>query len=189
MSVKMHTFPSREAWKPIKGYEGLYEVSNLGRIKGYTNNILKPYKMPNGYLQVCLYKDGKSVKKYVHKIVAEAFIPNSNILLEVNHKDENKENNVVSNLEWRTHQENLHHGSRSQRQKETLQRNKKLCKAVDCLSRSGDLLHTFESVKEASENTGANHSAIIQCCKQKSKYKTAGGYVWKYHQGGVSNDR
>jgi hypothetical protein len=77
------------------------------------------------------------------------------------------------------------HGSRLKRQIATLQKNKKLCKVVQCFSKKGDLLHTFNSAKEASEITGANHSAIIQCCKGKPKHKTAGGYVWKY-QGGDS---
>ncbi len=171
----------------MKGFERLYQVNDHGVIRSIAGRTktLKPYQTPNGYMQVCLYKGEESMKKYVHRIVAEAFIPNPDNLPEVNHKDENKINNHAGNLEWCSHQDNMKHGSRSKRQAETLQRNKKLWKAVDCFSMNGDLLHTFESAKEASQITGANHSAIIQCCNQKPKYKTAGGYVWKYHEGGV----
>lgn len=110
-----------EIWKPVKNYEGYYEVSNLGRVKrlerlqtypdGHTQN-LKEYISNGalaiyGYLQVSLSKDGKRTKRYIHDLVAESFIPNPNNLKEVNHKDYNKANNRVTNLEWCTHQENM----------------------------------------------------------------------------------
>lgn len=88
-----------EAWKPIKDYEGLYEVSNLGRVKS-TRKILKPRDTPNGYYHVGLYKDKKRTEHYIHRLVAQAFLDNANGYREVNHIDENKKNNKVSNLEW-----------------------------------------------------------------------------------------
>lgn len=110
-----------EIWKPVKNYEGYYEVSNLGRVKrlkrlqtyqdGHTQN-LKEYisngvLTTHGYLQVSLTKDGKRIKRHIHDLVAEAFIPNPNNLKEVNHKDYNKTNNNITNLEWCTHQDNM----------------------------------------------------------------------------------
>ena len=92
-----------EIWKPIKGYESLYEVSNLGRVKSLKwgkERILRTDKSNNGYLRVVLCKDGKKKKYLVHRLVCESFLPNSNNLPEVNHKDENKTNNKVDNLEW-----------------------------------------------------------------------------------------
>lgn len=171
---------SGEMWKPVPGYEGLYEVSNFGFVKGLKNNILKPYIMPNGYSQVTLYKGKRKTNKYVHRLVAETFVPNPQNLTEVNHKDENKQNNCVENLEWITHKKNLLHGSRSKRQSETLKRNQRLCKSVKCFSLDGKLLNTFGSIKKAATYTGAKEPAISACCKNKPHCKTAGGYKWQY---------
>lgn len=114
-----------EIWKPIKGYEGLYEVSNLGRVKSldrFVNasiknqkqvlkqgKILKPYKDIRGYLKVSLSKENKRTIKFVHRLVSEAFIPNINNLSQVNHIDGNKVNNHIENLEWCSCKENINH--------------------------------------------------------------------------------
>ena len=105
-----------EIWKDIKGYEGLYQVSNLGRIKSLPRksknrivkqeNIKKPSTLPKGYLQICLYKNGKVKYSSIHRLVAKTFIPNPNKFPCVNHKDCNPKNNEVSNLEWITYKEN-----------------------------------------------------------------------------------
>lgn len=111
-----------EIWKDIEGYEGIYMVSNLGRIKSLPRScpglnankeiILKQSEDKNGYLLVGLHKNGKSKTVRVSRIVAKAFIPNPNEYPEVNHKDENHQNNRVDNLEWCTTQYNLTYGHR-----------------------------------------------------------------------------
>ena len=101
-----------EIWKDIEGYEGLYQISNLGRVKSLgnthykTTRILVVYKNKNGYCGINLCKKGKVTKYRIHRLVATAFIPNPNNYPEVNHKDENKSNNRVDNLEWCTHHYN-----------------------------------------------------------------------------------
>lgn len=110
-----------EEWKYAKGYEGLYEVSSLGRIRSvdrYVNNngndifkkgkILKPYRKDNGYLQCSLYKNRKHYMPYLHKLIAESFIPNPKELDEVNHINHDKNDCSIKNLEWVTHEENMH---------------------------------------------------------------------------------
>lgn len=117
-----------ELWKNIKGYEGLYQISSLGRVKSfYKNKILKPRVKENNYLIVSLYKEGKDKKFYIHRLVAEAFIPNTDNKEYVNHKDFNKSNNSVENLEWVTRSENFRHYKYSEKWNKTLEiRNKKL---------------------------------------------------------------
>lgn len=117
-----------EVWKDVKDYEGLYQVSNLGNVKSleryaHTSNtrynkhrllrerILKPGKNKDGYSVVVLRKDCKGKSYYIHRLVAEAFLPNPHNLPEINHKDENKENNHVDNLEWCTHIYNGNYGT------------------------------------------------------------------------------
>ena len=90
-----------EIWKDVKGYEELYQISNFGRVKTVNKDyIKKQYERPDGYVQVCLCKNGKVVTRKIHVLVAQAFIPNPLNLPEVNHKDENKAHNSVDNLEW-----------------------------------------------------------------------------------------
>ena len=109
-----------EHWKDIKGYEGLYQVSNLGRVKSfYKNKVLKPRIKENDYLIVSLYKENKDKKFYIHRLVAETFIDNPNKKEQVNHKDFNKSNNIVENLEWVSKIENLKHFKQSSKFQET----------------------------------------------------------------------
>ena len=165
-----------ETWKSIAGYEGIYEVSDLGRIKSLKHGnerILKPGKQTCGYLQVCLRKDGHTKRLFVHRLVADAFIQNPNNLETVNHKDEVKTNNVASNLEWMSQKDNLNYGTHNKRMAEALS------KQVQMLDKSTDeLLATFPSTMEAERVTGINHSNICSCCN--GKIKSAGGYKWRY---------
>ena len=165
-----------EHWKSIAGYEGLYEVSDLGRVKSLKygkEKILKPRKHTCGYLQVCLYKDGKVEQPKIHRLVAEAFIPNQNNLDTVNHKDEVKSNNTVGNLEWMSIKDNNNYGTRNKRVGEALS------KQVQMLDKqTGELLTIFSSIHEAWRVTGIHKSNISKCCL--GKQKSAGGYVWKY---------
>ena len=117
-------FPRRK-WKDIPGYEGLYQVSNLGEIKSlnYRNTgkekIIKPRKNKGGYLRVVLCKNGKQKDFLVHRLVAVAFIPNHNNYNQVNHKDENPSNNNVNNLEWCTSKYNSNYGNRNKKLSES----------------------------------------------------------------------
>ena len=165
-----------ETWKEIAGYEGLYEVSDLGRVKSLKfgkEKILKPQKINNGYLKVNLHKDGKAKTSKVHRLVAEAFIQNPNNLETVNHKDEVKKNNVASNLEWMSRADNNNYGTHNKRVSEALS------KQVQMFDKStGELLATFPSTCEAERFTGIANTHISACCL--GKRKSAGGYIWKY---------
>ena len=124
---------NKEIWKDIKGYEGLYQVSNFGRVKSLTKyhktkkgyfskeRILKLIRNERGYLLVGLCKNWKKQKVFVHRLVAETFIPNPNNLPQVNHINEfEKDNNSIDNLEWCTCKYNCNYGTRNKRIKEKI---------------------------------------------------------------------
>jgi hypothetical protein len=158
-----------ELWRDIKGYEGLYEVSNFGRVYGIkSGKIVKPYLNNRGYLKVDLYKGGKYKKVFVHRIVAETFLPNPNHYPQVNHKDEDKTNNFIYNLEFCDCRYNIDYGTGHDRAAE------KSKKAVFCI----ELNKTFKSITEASRDTGICLQSISMCCR--GNYKTAGGYHWGF---------
>lgn len=165
-----------EIWKDIIGFEGHYQVSNKGKIRSIKNNKikeLKPYKEIKrcGYLSVYLRLPGQKFTKKVHRLVAEAFIPNPNGFPEVNHIDENKENNCVENLEWCTGEYNLCYGTRLKRISES---NKM---KVAQYSLNGELLEVFNSQGEAAEKTNSTQGGISDCIR--GRIKTHNGYVWK----------
>ena len=170
-----------EKWRPIEGYEGLYEVSDWGDVKstqywnGTYERILKPIKTNRNYKTVGLYKDGKMKINLVHRLVAQAFIPNPNNLPCVNHKDENTSNNRVDNLEWCTFEYNHYYGTAMQRLAE---KNKKRCsKTVLQYTLDGQFVKEWESIAEAHRN-GFSASHICQCCNGKRNYHK--NFVWKY---------
>lgn len=162
--------------KVIDGFENyaVDERGNVYRVK--TGKLLAQSKEKNGYLSVSLCKDGHEKRKKVHRLVAEAFIPNPHNLPFVNHKDENKANNAADNLEWCTAKYNNFYGS-SQPTVRAVNARKR---AVQQLTREGEIVATFESATEAQRKTGIWQANISKCCKGEKWYITAGGYVWKY---------
>lgn len=168
-----------EQWKNIDGYDGIYQVSSEGRVRSFQYNKWKVLSChtvgKTNHLKIGLYKDKKRKHCYVHKLVANAFLPNPNNYTEVNHKDENPLNNNVENLEWCTHLYNMAYGTCQERSRRThLERTP----SILMYDKKGVLKATFKSVVEAEKETKIPHSNIIACCK--SRLKTAGGYVWKY---------
>ena len=171
-----------EIWKPIKGYEGLYEVSNFGNVRSLKRNttegkVLKQGWHTRGYSNVSLSKGNNHKTRSIHRLVAETFIPNPNNLPEVNHKDGNKKNNCVENLEWVTRIENVLH-SMETGLKKPIFNNPLRSKAVNQYSLDGILLQTYPSTGEAERQTGVRHGNISKCCNRQTP--TAGGYKWKY---------
>ena len=153
-----------ECWKDIEGYEGLYQVSNLGRVKSLRRSavlgknirevkekIIKPFITNKGYYQILLSKKGKTSHKYVHRLVAMAFIPNPNEYIIINHKDENPLNNCVDNLEWCDYSYNNNYGNRNKIVSDKMT-NGKLSKQVLQLTLNGDFIKEYPSTKQVKEN-------------------------------------
>lgn len=182
-----------EVFKDVLGYEGLYQVSNLGRVKSLERKnifycglrkeylerpvkekILSFNKSNRGYLQVCLTKNGKYRTYTVHRLVAKAFIDNPLNKKTVNHIDGNKENNCVNNLEWATNRENNKHAWANGLKKPHNQRK------VNQYDLKGNFIRTWNSITDFLKEEGLNlkNSGITNCCK--GRRKTAYGYKWKY---------
>lgn len=160
-----------EEWKDIKGYEGLYQVSNLGRVKrlhGGSERMLKQGKQPNGYMTVHLYRDGKRKAYRVHRLVAEVFISNPENKPEVNHFDEDKTNNMVSNLEWCTRKENINYGTRNER----------LSKAIKAIDIGNGEYNHYKSINDCARKLGVNRGNIYKCLHGQRRH--VGGYVFEY---------
>lgn len=163
-----------EIWKVI---DDRYSVSNLGRVKSnYANKerILKPFYNHDGYLMVDIRHPNTRKSISVHRLVAIAFIPNPNNLKEVNHKDENKTNNCVDNLEWCDTKYNCNYGTRNERK--GINCRKPIC-SVD---ENGKITH-YGSRMEASKLTGIDDTSISKALsKNATRNKTAGGLLWFY---------
>ena len=189
----------KEIWKDIKEYEGLYQVSNLGKIRTldrYVNclygqkrllkgQIVKLFKNNSGYFIVSLYRENKFKNFLVHRLVAQAFIQNSENKSEVNHIDGNKENNCVDNLEWVTKSENELHASKTgltERHKKIVAENNKKIKSKKVLqySLNGEFLKEYCSVSEAARENNFSTGAISNCCRKERK--RAYNYIWKYKE-------
>lgn len=184
----MMTLTNIEEWRPVVGYEGLYEVSNLGKVASLNYNgtgnrkELKPIKTHHGYLNVRLYKGGTWRGVRVHRIVANAFVPNPDNLQEINHKDENPANNVASNLEWCSHKYNCNYGSRIERQRNSMT-NGKLSKAIVSILPDGTI-EEYPSMAEASRQLNCSQGRISDCCLGKIKTYHH-GRRWAFKNDGV----
>ena len=178
-----------EIWKDIAGYEGLYQVSNLGRVKSLSRRdrlnrviqekILKPRSNKDGYLIVDLYKEGKRKTYKVHRLVAQAFIPNPDNKSQVNHRDEDKTNNKVENLEWMTCKENINYGTHNERMAKSQTNDKKRSKPIYGINVKTNEKIEFPSTAEAGRS-GFYQSGIVYCLK--GKRKTHKGYKWYYKE-------
>lgn len=172
-----------EIWKDVVGYEGLYKVSNLGRVKSMNyhrsgkEKILKTDK--SRYERVPLCKNGKETTETVHKLVAMAFIPNPYNLPQVNHKDENKLNNNVENLEWCTQSYNNAYGKRTDKCKDAMLK-KPTTKSIAqyTLDLPCELIKVWPSASEIYRELGFHRRHVVNCCK--GRLKQAYGYQWSY---------
>lgn len=195
-----------EIWKDVKGYEGLYVVSNLGRVKRVRSGRIRTQKIAkNGYCQVNLSKNNQVKFYLVHRLVANAFIPNPNNLPQVNHKDENKTNNYIENLEWCTQSYNNLLGTGTERQNYSRHKNDpqglsweralkirdknnnvNSSKRVYQYDKKGNLIAIFKSISEASRKLGISAGHICNCCK--GIRNIANGYKFYYKNNLETND-
>lgn len=181
---------SNEEWRPVVGYENCYEVSNLGRVRSVERTLnrsdgrkhtvkatlLHQHNHQKGYKVVGLSMDGIQKLAKVHRIVAIAFIPNPDNLSMVNHKDEDKTNNRVENLEWCDNKYNCNYGTVQARLTEI---RKKSWLAVIGTDISGKE-HRFASIQEAANHVGGKAPCISQCCRKIQGKHSAYGYKWRY---------
>lgn len=193
-----------EIWKDIKGYEGKYQVSNLGNVRSLNYRgsgkvkLLRQTSDKKGYKRMSLYKNGKMKTCRVHRLVAIAFLPNPNNYKEVNHKDEDKSNNNVNNLEWCTREYNINYGTAMKRSSEnhkgktfSEERKKKIseslkgkdnpnAKPILMYDKEGNFIKRFECVSDANEYFGKarNFGGINNCLK--GRCKTTYGYIFRY---------
>lgn len=184
----------KETWKDVIGYEGKYQISNTGEVKSLNylstgeTKLLKQQTDKHGYKRVRLYKDGKGKSCLVHRLVAIAFIPNPNDLPMVNHKDEDKTNNNVNNLEWCTIAYNNNYGTKIERQSKSLSKSmtgKKgkehpSSKPILMYDKEGNFIRRFDSTADANEYFGKSRycSGINDCLRGRNK--TAYGFIFKY---------
>lgn len=193
----------QEKWHPICGYSDLYEISTMGRVKSlpksfvrsngrpchFKERVLKPYSNKDGYLVVNLTKDGSSKGMLVHRLVADAFLPNKRNFPEVNHKDENKKNNAVNNLEWCTRDYNCNYGNRNKKISQSNHKSSRTKKhlqdlaeqhrtpVLQLLKDNRTIVKKWNSTVEA-EDGGFDSSHISACCR--GKRKSHKGYCWAY---------
>ena len=173
-----------EIWKPIKSLNNIYEVSNLGNVRSIDRidklgrhkkgKVLSKKIFNTGYEYVSIFANNKKQNKTIHRLVAEAFIDNFDSNLVINHKDGNKQNNCVNNLEVVTQKENIKHSWEHKLSKRTR------CKKINQYTKDGKLIKSYNAIMDAERETGISNSKITACCKKHYGRKTAGGYIWRY---------
>ena len=203
-NLNVSNMGKKELWKPVVGYEGLYEVSNYGNIRSldrivvysdgrthkYNSCIIKQTEN-KGYLYVGLNKNNKKSSEKVHRLVAKSFIDNPGNKPCIDHINGNKADNKVTNLRWVTYKENMRNpltkekmsNIRSNGLSDKIIQSKKdkgIIKKVYQFSLDGKLLNTYESISDANRATNILASSICECCQGKSGYSHAGGFIWSY---------
>lgn len=178
-----------ENWRTIEGTNGNYSISDLGNVRRnehytevtpgnfshYKERLLKPTTESSGYLVVKLQVGKKAIVKKIHRLVAETFIPNTNNLPCVNHKDENRQNNCVNNLEWCTYKENANYGTRNERIR------KVSGIRVAQYTLDGRLVKIWDSISQASQYLGCKStSSIRRVCKKEKGRHSYKGFIWRY---------
>ena len=193
----------KEIWKSVKDFEGLYEISNLGNVKalkrtwrvwnyqgkkyqemGNKEKILSSSLSKCNYRQVVLSKEGKKYLKTIHRLIAEAFIPNLDNKPCVNHIDGNKLNNCVENLEWCTYSENSIHSWNNNLEKPYWKgkfgKNHNTSKQVTQYDLNGNLIKKWDCISDAVRALKIDGGRITKCCQHKKHCHSAGGYIWEY---------
>ena len=177
----------KEVWKDVHGFEEAYQVSNFGRIKRkertdsnnrtHKERIMSPSMYSNGYMNVELRMNIKKRRTSVHRLVAEAFIDNPLNLPQINHKDENKANNHVSNLEWCTAQYNIRYKDGVKRRRATAILNSN---AVCKYSMEGEFIEKFECATDAAISVNGSCTEILSCCHHRAHSLSYKGYMWRF---------
>lgn len=192
-----------EIWKDIEGYEGLYQVSDMGNVRSFDRvieverngitmkqhrkgKVLRQLPRRHGYLAVFLYKsDGRRTHESVHRLVASAFCERENEATEVNHKNEIKTDNRAENLEWITHKENTNYGTTQERRSAKI-RNNERSTPIRQKTLDGELVKEYPSIGEAFRQTGYRQGNIHKCLK--GTYSHAYGYKWEYVNNGNNGE-
>lgn len=185
-----------EVWKDVPNYEGIYKVSNFGRIKmvkrtlidslgkkiNKKEHILKP-RTGNRYYMIALYKNGKREDLLLHRLIAQTFIPNPENKPFVNHKDENCFNNCSDNLMWCTQKENMNWGTINER----MSKNSKSKRKVNQYDMDGNFIKQWDCMTDFYKSKGLKlKTGIIECCKGRRQSHM--GYKWKYADEDCKNE-
>lgn len=175
-----------EIWRDIKGFENKYQISNYGRVKSLVrnkrlNNQIRKTTISNeGYEKIVLTNKKYTKTFYIHRLVAETFIPNPKKLKEVNHKDEIKTNNYVENLEWCTRKYNINYGKRNNKSSNTLKENNYNSKQIFQYDLNGKLIKKWKSVTEAANFLKINKSILSNICNKNMSFYN--GFYWSFIQ-------
>ena len=173
---------AREEWRDVENYEGKYQISNLGRLRSFARSveplIFAPHYDKDGYIMYGLRRNGKIYTKKAHRLVASAFIPNKDNLPQINHIDEDKTNNRVSNLEWCSHLYNSRYGTKIPRLSFYAMYQGHCLRKVRQYTKDGLFVKEHISSRMAERETNITHQNIIETCR--GGQRQSGGYLWCY---------